>query len=124
MTLRKPRIFYVGMVCTDAYVKAIREDAFVGAASGKMSSVVSALRLAGRRSVLVSLPFVGKGRNGSWAACAGVMAFPPCSCRCGDPRRRARLWAFLPWPGLRCGGCGRPIRSSSTIMPSNISWPC
>ncbi len=61
MTYRKLRIYYVGMVCTGAYVKAIREDAFVGAASGKMSSVVTALRLAGRRAVLVSLPFVGKG---------------------------------------------------------------
>lgn len=61
MILRQPRIFYVGMVCTGAYVKAIGEDAFVGAASGKMSSVVSALRLAGRRAVLVSLPFIGRG---------------------------------------------------------------
>lgn len=61
MTLRNSRIFYIGMVCTDAYVRAIREDALVGAASGKMSSVVAALRLAGRRSVLISLPFLGKG---------------------------------------------------------------
>ena len=61
MTVSNPRVFYVGMVCTGAYVKAIREEAFVGAASGKMSSVVVALRLAGRRAVLVSLPFVRKG---------------------------------------------------------------
>lgn len=61
MTSRIPRIFYVGQICTDAYVKMIQEDAFVGAASGKMSSVVSALRLAGQNAILVSLPFVGRG---------------------------------------------------------------
>lgn len=59
MTLRKPRTFYVGMVCTSAYVSATGADALVGAAAGKMSSVVSALRLTGRRAMLVSLPFVG-----------------------------------------------------------------
>lgn len=56
-----PRIFYVGMVCTSSYVTAIKEDAFVGAASGKISSVVSALRLAGHNAVMVSLPFLGRG---------------------------------------------------------------
>ncbi len=61
MTSRNPRIFYVGMVCTGAYVKIIKEDSFVGAASAKMSSVVSALRLVGQNVVLVSLPFVGRG---------------------------------------------------------------
>jgi hypothetical protein len=51
------------MVCTQAYVTAIREQAFVGAAAGKMSAVVLALRQAGRRAVLVSLPFVGRGAD-------------------------------------------------------------
>lgn len=57
----KPRILYIGMVCTDAYVSVTGEEAFIGAASGKMSAVVSALRLTGRRSFLVSLPFVTQG---------------------------------------------------------------
>lgn len=59
--IRAPRIFYVGMVSTQAYVTAIGQDAFVGAAAGKMSAVTSALRLAGRRAFLVSLPFVTQG---------------------------------------------------------------
>lgn len=58
VTRETPRIVYVGMVCTEAYVTAIGEEAFVGAAAGKMSGVISALRLAGRRAILVSLPFV------------------------------------------------------------------
>jgi len=61
MMMLHPRVFYVGMVCTDAYVKAICEDAFVGAAAGKMSAVVLSMRLAGFESVLVSLPVVGRG---------------------------------------------------------------
>lgn len=64
MKTRKPRIFYIGMVCTAAYAKAVRDDVYVGAASGKMSSVVSALREAKARAVLVSLPFVG--RSNGW----------------------------------------------------------
>lgn len=58
---RKPRIFYIGMVNTKAYVTAIDEQAFVGAAAGKMSAVVIALRRTGHRAALVSLPFVGRG---------------------------------------------------------------
>ena len=57
----KPRLFYIGMICTEAYANKIQNDAFVGAGSGKMASVVSALRLAGKRAVLISLPFIGKG---------------------------------------------------------------
>jgi len=56
-----PRVFYLGMICTNAYVKAICEDVFVGAASGKMSAAVLSMRLAGLNAVLVSLPFVGCG---------------------------------------------------------------
>jgi len=59
--MQKKRIFYVGMVCSDSYLKTIREKAFVGAAAGKMISIVSALRTIGERAVLVSLPFVGTG---------------------------------------------------------------
>lgn len=60
MNRRKSRTYYVGMICTDAYLKATGESAFIGAASGKMGSIVAALRLAGQRAVLVSLPFIGK----------------------------------------------------------------
>lgn len=59
--MRKPRLFYIGMVCTEAYVAAIGEDAYVAAAAAKMTAISSALRKVGKRSVLVSLPFVGKG---------------------------------------------------------------
>lgn len=64
MTRRNRRIFYIGMICTEAYVQAIGEDCFIGAAAGKMSAVAAALRRAGRRTVLVSLPFAG-GSGGS-----------------------------------------------------------
>lgn len=54
-------MFYFGMVNTKAYIASIGAEAFVGAGACKMASVVSALRLAGRRAILVSLPFVGTG---------------------------------------------------------------
>lgn len=47
------------MVATRAYANAIGEDLYIGAASGKMISVVAALRAAGRKATLVSLPFPG-----------------------------------------------------------------
>lgn len=61
MNPRKSRVLYIGMVSTQSYVRSISQEAFVGAAAGKMSAVVSALRLANRRAVLVSLPFIGNG---------------------------------------------------------------
>lgn len=59
-----PRIFYVGMVCTSRYLERSGRQGTVGAASGKMHSIVSALRLVERRAFLISLPFVvgGSGR--------------------------------------------------------------
>lgn len=64
------------MVCTEAYITAIAEDAFVGAAAGKMSAVVSALRLAGRRAILVSLPFVAHGPDWQLGKVCHTDGFP------------------------------------------------
>ena len=67
--MTRPRIVYVGTVETRAYARAVGEDLYIGAAAGKMGSVVSALRLAGRRAYLVSLPFPGKAaRKAHFAA--------------------------------------------------------
>lgn len=60
-----PRIFYVGMVCTSRYLERGERQGTVGAASGKMLSIVSALRLVKRRAFLVSLPFVVGGTSHS-----------------------------------------------------------
>lgn len=54
------RIFYFGMVNTEAYSQLISEPLFVGAASGKMTGVILALRAAGQRAILVSLPNLNK----------------------------------------------------------------
>ena len=59
MICHESRIYYVGQVSTVAYGKATQMNLFLGAGSGKMSSVVAALRRAGRRAVLVSLPSLG-----------------------------------------------------------------
>ncbi|MGQ0688366.1 MAG: hypothetical protein ACT4NK_06365 [Limnobacter sp.] len=73
---RKKRIYYVGMVATQGYIHSINESSFVGAASGKMTSIVSALRLAGRNAVLISLPFVKSGAFFQGAVLCRTDGFP------------------------------------------------
>lgn len=62
----KPRIFYFGMVNTERYSRRVGEHLYVGAASGKMASVVLALRIVGYQAVLVSLPVLGKTARRRW----------------------------------------------------------
>jgi glycosyltransferase involved in cell wall biosynthesis len=78
MMTRKPRIFYIGMVATEAYACKIREELFVGAAANKMAAVVSALRQVGRRGVLVSLPFVTRGPTRQPGLITRKDGFPAC----------------------------------------------
>jgi glycosyltransferase involved in cell wall biosynthesis len=59
MTRRAQRIYYIGMITTDAYGRAVGERVYAGAAARKMVSVGHALRSVGHQAVIVSLPFVG-----------------------------------------------------------------
>ncbi|WP_108663897.1 glycosyltransferase [Acuticoccus kandeliae] len=58
---RRARVFYIGMITSDAYGRAIGEQTYAGAAARKMILVVRALRSVGHRAIVVSLPFVGVG---------------------------------------------------------------
>lgn len=57
--MRQPRVFYIGMITTDAYGRAIGDKTYAGAATRKMLLVARALRSVGHRPIVVSLPFVG-----------------------------------------------------------------
>lgn len=57
--MNRQRILYIGMVETQSYSAHAGGRSYVGAAAGKMLSVTAALRAAGRRAFLVSLPFPG-----------------------------------------------------------------
>lgn len=66
---RRPRVFYCGMVNTREYSQRIGTPLFVGAGSNKMTSIVRAMRAAGSRAWLVSMPVLGRGaakRYSSW----------------------------------------------------------
>ena len=97
--MTRERIVYVGMIATRAYARAVGEDLYVGAAAGKMGSVVSALRLAGQRACLVSLPFPGPAASKAQypAICTHGDGFPalflPVS-RAPVPRKLRGLWTF------------------------------
>ncbi len=56
---QRNRIFYLGMITTDAYARAVGERTYSGAAARKMILVARALRSVGRRAIVVSLPFIG-----------------------------------------------------------------
>lgn len=56
---RRPRVYYFGMITTDAYGHAVGERIYSGAATRKMLLVAAALRSAGHLASVVSLPFVG-----------------------------------------------------------------
>ena len=58
---QRNRIFYLGMITTDAYARVVGEHIYSGAAARKMMLVARALRSVGRRVIVVSLPFVGTG---------------------------------------------------------------
>ena len=67
------RIFYLGMITTDAYARTVGERTYSGAAARKMIMVARALRSVGRRAIVVSLPFVGTG--GKRAVYGPVLSF-------------------------------------------------
>lgn len=56
---RQNRIFYIGMITTESYGAAVGENVFSGAGERKMTSVTRAMRCAGLRAVVLSIPFVG-----------------------------------------------------------------
>lgn len=56
---RRPRVYYFGMITTDAYGHAVGERIYSGAAARKMLLVAAALRSVGHLASVVSLPFVG-----------------------------------------------------------------
>ena len=58
---QRNHIFYLGMITTDAYARAVGERTYSGAAARKMILVARALRSVGRQAIVVSLPFVGTG---------------------------------------------------------------
>lgn len=57
--MRRPRVYYIGMITTDAYGLAVGERTYSGAAARKMILVSRAMRSVGLRAIVVSLPFVG-----------------------------------------------------------------
>ncbi len=59
----RARVFYLGMITTDAYGAAIGERLYAGAAVRKMTLVARAMRSVGLRALVVSLPFVGTGAH-------------------------------------------------------------
>lgn len=63
---RRPRVFYLGMITTDSYGRAIGERTYSGAATRKMLLVAQAMRSVGLRTIVVSLPFVGTGARCFW----------------------------------------------------------
>ena len=65
---RYPRIFYCGMVNTPSYAAMIGEPLHIGAASNKMIAVVCALRDAGAKAYLVSIPVLGGNTQTKQAA--------------------------------------------------------
>lgn len=65
MTGRK-RIYYLGMITTDAYAHAVNERTYSGAAARKMILVARAMRSVGLHAIVVSLPFVGTGAKRAW----------------------------------------------------------
>lgn len=67
---RRPRIFYCGMVNTPGYAARVSEPLHIGAASNKMTGVVRAMRDAGAKAYLVSMPVLGqKARKRRIGAC-------------------------------------------------------
>lgn len=60
----KARLFYIGMINTQAYAEAIGHDLFMGAANRKMLTVLQAARLAGASAWLVSIPVLGREVSG------------------------------------------------------------
>lgn len=62
---RRSRVYYVGMITTDAYGRAVGERTYSGAAARKMVLVARAMRSVGLRAFIVSLPFVGTGAKHS-----------------------------------------------------------
>lgn len=64
---RRRRVYYVGMITTDAYGHVVGERVYSGAATRKMLLVAQAMRCVGLRAIVVSLPFVGaKARRASF----------------------------------------------------------
>ncbi len=60
---RSPRVFYCGMVNTPGYSAMLDESLHMGAASNKMITVVRAMRDAGSRTYLLSLPVLGRSAH-------------------------------------------------------------
>lgn len=56
---QQQRVYYLGMITTDAYGQAVGERTYAGAAARKMVLVARAMRKVGLRAIVVSLPFVG-----------------------------------------------------------------
>jgi glycosyltransferase involved in cell wall biosynthesis len=58
--INSSRLFYIGMINSQAYANTIGYDLFMGAANRKMLSVLQAARLAGASAWLVSIPVLGQ----------------------------------------------------------------
>ena len=56
---QRNRVFYVGMIATDAYGESVGEKTYAGAAANKMISVAGAMRSVGHRAIIVSIPSIG-----------------------------------------------------------------
>lgn len=53
------RVFYLGMMVTDAYGQKVNASTFTGAASNKMMAITKVMRNQGWDASIISLPFVG-----------------------------------------------------------------
>lgn len=63
MKTKSIRVFYCGMVATQAYSSRLGIALYSGAAANKMSSVVAAMRAVGVHSWLISMPAIGSAGN-------------------------------------------------------------
>ena len=53
------RVYYLGMIVTDAYGQTVGAKTFTGAASNKMIAIAKAMRNQGEDATIISMPFVG-----------------------------------------------------------------
>ena len=114
---RRARVFYIGMITTDGYGRAVGEKTYAGAAARKMILVVRALRSVGHRAFVVSLPFVGTG--------AARLGYGPVTTTDGGAPAlflatlRSRYLRKLFGPLVLAGFAGRQVGRQDTVIVYN-----
>lgn len=117
---RGNRIFYLGMVTTDAYAKTIDEPIYSGAAARKMFLVARAMRSVGLRATVMSLPYVGmRGKRRFYGSVLTVEAGVP---GLFAPTFRAPLLRKIAGPFTLAGFALRRIASADTVIVYNHAF--